>query len=288
MNQVIVDIKKVGTNLTKNLRSMGVDVSSGQVLNAVAATLGEKTWNSLLARVRKAVSPSGGQTSPRDQRRQEPNASVLNASDLPLDRKALEERGWKINLVIPVHRVVARDASSDALHRYIAKRITGDEDGLTNVSFEGWEHRYDADSVALRVTATVNEVAFRQLSLEGTTEAEQTNPEHWAFYAERTVQATFQRQAWVNDNAIDTAPAEAVDVTRAVLALPLAKLRALEDNEYCSDYLVDLEALQHSGPFYVEVEDAILEFFGVEALADVSDAMLNAARMAHCVNRTYS
>jgi hypothetical protein len=97
---------------------------------------------------------------------------------------------------------------------------------------------------------------------------------------QKRIVAVFQPQAWQNDYAIDVDGRTEVDVTEQVLALPLDRIHDLGDDDYDSDDLVDVEALGHNGPFYVEVVEQVCEFFGVEDLAEVTEDMLLAARQA--------
>lgn len=96
----------------------------------------------------------------------------------------------------------------------------------------------------------------------------------------KRIMAAFQPQAWVNDHAMDIDHRTDVDVTDKVLSLPLDAIHRLADDDYCTDDLVDLQALGHNGPFYVEVSEQVCEFFGVAELSDVTEYMLASARQA--------
>lgn len=91
--------------------------------------------------------------------------------------------------------------------------------------------------------------------------------------------ASFTRQVWDGDSARTIGEAQ-VDVTRQVLGLSLDAVRRLTDCSYEADHLVGgtPEGDAHDGPFEVSVVDAVMEFFGVEDLAEVTQAMLQAAR----------
>jgi hypothetical protein len=94
--------------------------------------------------------------------------------------------------------------------------------------------------------------------------------------------ATWHPQAWVGDLATRAGDPVEFDVTRAVLALPLAEIRTLRDDQSPIDYLADAAGVgaDHGGPFWVEVQQAAERFFGVDNLADVTREMLDAARAA--------
>ncbi|KKI36161.1 hypothetical protein VI03_25700 [Burkholderia vietnamiensis] len=96
----------------------------------------------------------------------------------------------------------------------------------------------------------------------------------------KRIMAVFQPQAWVNDHAMDIDHRTDVDVTDKVLSLPLDTIHRLADDDYDTDDLVDLQALGHNGPFYVEVSKQVCEFFGVAELSDVTEDMLASARQA--------
>lgn len=98
------------------------------------------------------------------------------------------------------------------------------------------------------------------------------------FAPEGVILARFQPQAWINDYAVDVDGACDVDVTEQVLALDLKAILALRDNRDGTDELVDLAALDHHGPFYVEVEDSLCAFFGVDEQTEISQDMLDVAR----------
>lgn len=94
----------------------------------------------------------------------------------------------------------------------------------------------------------------------------------------RAIKAVFQPQAWVNDYTVEIDGRCDVDVTKAVLALDLASIQAMANDDYGSDHLVNVDELGHSGPFVVRVELALQQFFAVEDVHDITQAMLDAAR----------
>lgn len=76
----------------------------------------------------------------------------------------------------------------------------------------------------------------------------------------RKILARFVPQVWVRDYAEETGDAFLIDVTDRVIAM--GRTRALEVTD-CSDASDDLVAdrYTHSGPYAVQVADAILEYF---------------------------
>lgn len=89
--------------------------------------------------------------------------------------------------------------------------------------------------------------------------------------AQKRCLATFQPQAWIDDNAWDIDGAIEFDITDQVKALGRAAALAIKDNRDESDELwfkaggaqVQADA-GHSGPFSVRCEEAIAAFYGVE------------------------
>lgn len=86
------------------------------------------------------------------------------------------------------------------------------------------------------------------------------------------VTARFHPQAWVNDYAIDADPDGPVefDVTPEVMAMGEDMARAVSNDTGDSDNLRDAMNApawikEWSGPFWIEVEDSIEEFFSCDA-----------------------
>lgn len=98
----------------------------------------------------------------------------------------------------------------------------------------------------------------------------------------KSIIASFQPQAWMDDNAVDIDGQEEVDVTQRVLSLSLTQIHGLQDHRNSTDDLVNGTpvAIEHNGPFTVRVVDSICEFFGVGTLSDITDDMLDARRKA--------
>ena len=82
---------------------------------------------------------------------------------------------------------------------------------------------------------------------------------------EKKILATFIPEAWIRDNATEVDGRTKVDVTKAILRMGKEKALGIQDNDYDSDALAQEAGLtkHHSGPFRVEVERAIREYFGV-------------------------
>lgn len=83
--------------------------------------------------------------------------------------------------------------------------------------------------------------------------------------------ATFHPQAWINDYAIEIDGSFQIDVTDKILAMGRAKALALRDDREETDALVDHD---HDGPFWVEVEQNIEQYFAQhpEPVEPASDA----------------
>ena len=83
--------------------------------------------------------------------------------------------------------------------------------------------------------------------------------------------AIFHPQAWVNDYAIAVDPEgeREWDVTEEILKMRRKVAMAIRDDEYSSDCLRESEsapkwARDWSGPFWIEVEQAIADYFEAE------------------------
>lgn len=87
----------------------------------------------------------------------------------------------------------------------------------------------------------------------------------------KTITARFFPQAWQNDYAIDVDPEGETlfDVTAEILALGEEKALALKDNREQTDSLQNAMNApewikEWKGPFYIEVSEAVHEYYGVE------------------------
>ena len=94
----------------------------------------------------------------------------------------------------------------------------------------------------------------------------------------KTITAIFHPQAWQRDIAVSIDGDRCLDVTEKVLSYAAERIRKLNDNSTESDYLVCAHSLGHGGPYWVEVEHSICEYFGVDELAGISDEMVEEAR----------
>ncbi len=86
---------------------------------------------------------------------------------------------------------------------------------------------------------------------------------------------SFYPQYWVGESAVPAGPAERVDVTDAVLAMPATEISALRDASPDADALVDPEARGHYGPYTVACEGALRAFFKVDGLADLTQEIVD-------------
>jgi hypothetical protein len=95
------------------------------------------------------------------------------------------------------------------------------------------------------------------------------------------ITATFVPQAWVGDHAVELDDGGFdVDVTAKILRMPLANLQTLGDDQYSTDDLVDHN---HDGPFLVEVESSLTEFFMCRSCAEITQQMLDEKRAEYGV-----
>jgi hypothetical protein len=84
---------------------------------------------------------------------------------------------------------------------------------------------------------------------------------------EKRVIAKFHPQAWINDYAVDIDDGACdFDVTDQIVAMGKEAAMKIKDDSYEADNLWHnspaSEGNPHHGPFRIEVEVAILEFFG--------------------------
>lgn len=86
------------------------------------------------------------------------------------------------------------------------------------------------------------------------------------------------KQATINDYFVDVDGCEEVDVTDAVLDLPLRSIQTVEDNRESADALVEGSPFTTAGPYRVEVVRSIERYFGVTDLCQVTADMLDQAR----------
>ena len=107
---------------------------------------------------------------------------------------------------------------------------------------------------------------------------------------------TFQRQAWIRDTAVDTAPAEEIDVTDVFLALPAADASQLfkeavrtsgmasQDTDWFADSLGLLKNLGRDGTGYLLMDkDNFSDFLkgvGIDPVEPMTDTMMGSAREA--------
>ncbi len=93
------------------------------------------------------------------------------------------------------------------------------------------------------------------------------------------IEGIFIKQVWggrTDDQAI-TIGEETFDATRYVLGMTLNQLHAITDNDDTSDD-IGTAHVDHDGPYYVEITDAICGYFGVEVVEDITQEMLDEAR----------
>jgi hypothetical protein len=93
----------------------------------------------------------------------------------------------------------------------------------------------------------------------------------------RRIIGLYKKQEWDgNDYAILVGEVE-FDATDVVLNLPLDDIREMADNSEDSDN-VGNQCVEWHGPHVVHIEDAIMEYFGVEDLSEITEELLVFAR----------
>lgn len=90
------------------------------------------------------------------------------------------------------------------------------------------------------------------------------NPVEKRQHTDKRVVGRFIPQAWINDYAVDLDDGRAeFDCTERILEMGRENALVVRDNRDTSDELVPQRILRrHNGPYRVEVEDAIRDFFG--------------------------
>lgn len=104
-----------------------------------------------------------------------------------------------------------------------------------------------------------------------------------------SILAEFQPEIWdARDNAVEAGPLQHIDVTERVLSMALANIHAIKDRRESSDALVD-GLHDHAGPFQVSVERSIGAFFGVDEIAEITQAALDEKKLQYGIDvpKTY-
>jgi hypothetical protein len=78
----------------------------------------------------------------------------------------------------------------------------------------------------------------------------------------KRIMATFVPEAWIRDHAVEIDGRLEFDVTERILAMSEKERNELRDDDYNTDGLASEEIRgSHTGPFRVEVEKAIEDYF---------------------------
>lgn len=89
----------------------------------------------------------------------------------------------------------------------------------------------------------------------------------------------FVKERWNERDEAETVETVKFDATRVVLKRDLSLIQELQDDDRTTD-AIGKECVLWTGPHTVYLTDAIIEFFEVEYLEDITQAMLDAARAA--------
>lgn len=95
----------------------------------------------------------------------------------------------------------------------------------------------------------------------------------------RRITGTLIKQVWggrKNDQAIEVGRVE-FDATDHILLMPPEEIRALEDHDESSDAVGQAHYVWE-GPTEVEITDSICRFFGVDAVAEITDEAVSSAK----------
>jgi hypothetical protein len=80
--------------------------------------------------------------------------------------------------------------------------------------------------------------------------------------SEKRIMAVFIPEAWIRDHAVEIDGRVTFDVTETILAMSEEDRQRLRDDDYNTDNLAAGEVrANHGGPFRVEVEQAIEDYF---------------------------
>ncbi|MBA9859201.1 hypothetical protein [Ralstonia insidiosa] len=104
--------------------------------------------------------------------------------------------------------------------------------------------------------------------------------QHTDLVPAKRIEAYFQPQAWIRNDATDIDGGCSIDVTEKVLSLQLDQIRTLKDYRESTDALVDAIKIGHDGPYTVSVVSSVEEYFGVQSLGDITQDQLDSARVA--------
>lgn len=83
----------------------------------------------------------------------------------------------------------------------------------------------------------------------------------------RAITAAIHLQHWTGpklDSLRPAGPPVKIDATAAILLADYETVVQTQDFSYCSDWLKEKSAVIHTGPYDVEVEENLCEFFGVD------------------------
>ena len=149
-------------------------------------------------------------------------------------------------------------------------------------TFEDAHHSCDTESVSTFERAvSLGLACYAQASLNGpaTVSICDEGGKCLRFYSNKRIKGTFSKQVWggrKGDVAMEFGKEE-FDPTDEVLLMNLEQLHRLEDYDDTSDDL-GLKFIEWDGPFGVSVVHSICDFFGVEALNQITQEAIDFAR----------
>ena len=91
------------------------------------------------------------------------------------------------------------------------------------------------------------------------------------------IRGLFDKQVWFNDHALSLDDVH-FNATGQILRMPLKDIKKIRDCHETSDRIGQYN-VKHDGPCSVYLEDAIRAFFHVDALDEITPAMLVGARI---------
>lgn len=101
-----------------------------------------------------------------------------------------------------------------------------------------------------------------------------------AFFTTRFITGTFHKEVWANANCTSTVDTVEFDATDYVLLMPADKIRGISDRHGSGDE-IGIAHVPWNGPHTGKIEEAVVDFFGVARIQDITDELVEFARQQY-------
>lgn len=144
--------KQYADNVRSYLKGIGHEISASQSYEVVARALGLKNKHVL-------AGATGGTSTEKvaSSTRSVSGLKVFQIDERPFSVREMAERGYDIDVVVPVAMGIIQNDGMDGLNDEVSELITGSICGLQDIAYKVYPHFYGDDHVAMRVTAQVGE-----------------------------------------------------------------------------------------------------------------------------------